>query len=174
MALPICRHSKAAMDIIVPKKLRAPSDSEIAIGAVAESDIYIVNEEAVAYLEITDEYIQHEVRQQIDVIKDIRRKYCSGSKTGIAGKKVLIVDDGIATGMTVLAAIRYLKLHNAREIIVAAPVASKEAVYLLEANDAKVIASFVPDTFTTIDSYYDNFEQLADSEITNIIDMYSI
>lgn len=174
VALPICRHKNMGMDLIIPKKLRAPFNEEIAIGAVAEDNIYIVNEEAVAYLEISSKYIREEVNHQIGVIKNIRDKYHSNYKPYIEHDNVIIIDDGIATGMTLLAAIRYLKLKGVRNIVIAAPVASKEAVYLLEANDAKVITCHTPEVFSSVSSYYDNFKQLEDEEVLDIIEKYSM
>ncbi|OGX19799.1 MAG: hypothetical protein A3K54_02730, partial [Omnitrophica WOR_2 bacterium RBG_13_44_8] len=119
----------ARLDIIVPRKIGAPFNSEFAIGAVMEDGSIYLNRTNIDSLGITYEYIESETSRQIDEIKRRIRFYRkSRSEPEVSGKIVIIVDDGIATGATIMAAAISLKKKNPARLCVAAPVGAPESV----------------------------------------------
>ena len=96
--------------------------------------------------------------------------YRQGKPLQVRGQTVILVDDGIATGYTVLAAIKYLKRHGANQITVAVPVASKEALSLIESLVERVVVLTVPEPFQAVSKFYHNFQAVADEEVVNILD----
>ncbi|MFZ5353913.1 MAG: phosphoribosyltransferase [Bacillota bacterium] len=169
----ICKETKKQMNTIVAKKLRFPYNDEIAIGAVVEDGLYVLNEEAVAYSNISDEYIKDELRQQIIRIDKLRERLKSARRFDVYDKRVIVIDDGLATGMTMLAIVRYLQLHRANEIIVCVPVASREAAYILENNGARVISNEIPNVFEAVGSYYEDFTQVSYESAADTLTKYN-
>ncbi len=169
----ICRESRLPMKTVISRKLRFPFTEEIAIGAVVEDGLYIVSEEAVAYSDITEDYINEELKHQVSKINNLRSRLRNDRDFEVFDKRVIVVDDGIATGMSMLAIVRYMLLNRANEILVAAPIASKEAVYILENNGARVVALEIPEHFEAVGSYYSRFNQVSIEEAADIIGKYN-
>lgn len=157
-------------DLIIPRKIGIPYNKEIAIGAVTSDGTYFVDEKYVNMLNISDDYIQNEVVEQINEINRRLEKY-KGNKEFplVKNKTVIIVDDGIATGFTILAGIKSVKEHGAKKVVVAVPVAPLDTVDQLKDSVDEVICLLIPDEFYAVGLYYENFEQVTDEEVFNII-----
>ena len=167
------------MDIVVSRKIGAPSNKELAIGAVMPDGIYFVNEHTVRMLEISNSYIQSEVENQKQEI-DRRLKEFRGSTVYdniLKEKIVILVDDGIATGATILAAARWIKerKNECKKLIVAVPVApaKSETVEMLNQIADKVIILFMPEEFYAVGQFYKKFDQVSDNEVKAILSRYS-
>lgn len=157
-------------DLIIPRKIGAPHNKEVAIGAVSADGTYFVNESYVNMLNISREYIEEEVSLQINEIKRRMKEYKGNEMfPDVKGKTVIIVDDGIATGFTILAAIKSVKKQGSKKIVVATPVALKDTVEELEQVVDKVICLITPDIFHAVGLYYEDFEQVTDQEVFRII-----
>jgi putative phosphoribosyl transferase len=162
-------------DIIIPRKLRAPHNLEIAIGAVTEDSTCYLNEDLIRHLEISQEYLDREKREQIEEIKrrtSLYTKFSLLNKVKDENEVVILVDDGAATGATIIAAARWLRRnHDLKRLIIAIPVAPKDTVSKLkkEADDVEVISSPSTVSFRSVAQYYKSFEQVTDEQVISIM-----
>ncbi|QZY54432.1 phosphoribosyltransferase [Crassaminicella profunda] len=157
-------------DLIMPRKIGSPRNKEVAIGAVTSDGAYFLNEKYVDMLNISQEYIEQEVYEQTKEIKRRLKKYKGNENfPEVKDKTVIIIDDGIATGFTILAAIKSIKKHGAKKIILSVPVASSDAIARLEASVDEIICLLIPDEFYAVGMHYKNFEQSTDEEVMNIL-----
>jgi predicted phosphoribosyltransferase len=171
--------SSSLFDIIIPKKLCAPHSEELAIGAVMEDGTTYLNDILVKELEVSQEYIE---KEKVDQILEIKRRsllYRRKDYTArevyniINGKTVILVDDGAATGATVIAAARWIKkTNNSRSrLIIAVPVSPIETLNLLkkEADSIEVITSPSTSNFKSVEQYYQSFEPVTDQQVIQIM-----
>ena len=165
----------AKLDLVVSRKIGAPIDPEVAIGAVMPDGTYFLNEEIMLTLEVPQHYIDTQVNVQM---KEIERRLISfrGSKEydmELKGKTVVLVDDGIATGATILSAAQWLKTkQNCQELVIAVPVAPRDTVDRLKqivGNSDKVVVLYSPESFTAVGQFYMDFGQVSDSEVKKIM-----
>jgi len=157
-------------DLIIPRKIGAPHNKEFAIGAVSVDGSYFINSEYVKMLGISQDYIEKEVLEQISEIKRRMKEY-RGKDTfpEVKDKTVIIIDDGIATGFTILAVIKAVKKQGAKKIILAIPVGPRETIEEFKEIVDGVICLYIPEKFYAVGSYYENFEQVTDAEVFKII-----
>ena len=157
-------------DLIIPRKIGAPHNKEFAIGAVSVDGSYFINSEYVKMLGISQDYIEKEVLEQISEIKRRMKEY-RGKDTfpEVKDKTVIIIDDGIATGFTILAVIKAVKKQGAKKIILAIPVGPRETIEEFKEIVDEVICLYIPEKFYAVGSYYENFEQVTDAEVFKII-----
>ena len=157
-------------DLIIPRKIGLPHNKEIAIGAISLDETYLFNEKYIDMLNISQEYIKKEVFEQTEEIKRRLNKYKGNENfPDVKNKTVIIIDDGIATGFTIQAAIKSIKKHDAKKIILAVPVAPQDTISLLEKIVDEVICLFIPDEFYAVGLHYKSFEQTTDEEVFNIV-----
>lgn len=162
------------LDIIVSRKIRAPDNPELAIGAVMPDGRYFLNQDLVNMLEVTQTYIHAEVDAQTREI-ETRLLYFRGSKNydnELYDKIVVLVDDGIATGSTIFAAARWIiRNQKCRELVVAVPVAPPHVVDKLkkEVSD-NIIVLYSPELFSAVGQFYENFEQVTDDKVREIME----
>lgn len=180
MAKIIATKLSCGMYMMIVKRLRAPHNEELAIGAIAEDGTTYFNKSLVDELKISDEYINNEISCQLQEIKRLSNMYYQGKNSFMGGehitindKTVIIVDDGAATGSTIMAAVRSLrKIYNPKRVIVAVAVSPKSTVNLLRSeglDHVEVIISPVDSNFGSIEQFYQNFEQVSDNQILDII-----
>ena len=157
-------------DLIIPRKIGAPHNKEFAIGAVSVDGSYFLNNEYVQMFGISQDYIENEVLEQIKEIKRRMKEY-RGVDTfpEVNDKTVIIIDDGIATGFTILAVIKAVKKQGAKKIILAIPVGPRETIEEFKELVDEVICLYIPDEFYAVGSYYVNFEQVTDEQVFKII-----
>ena len=180
MAEIIARKLSCNLDMIISKRLRAPHNEEIAIGAVVEDGTTYLNNTLIEELKISKEYIDKELSYQLQEIKRLSDMYYRGKKTLLDGKSVtvnditiVIVDDGAATGSTIIATSRSLrKKYNPKCIIVAITVSPRSTVDLLRRegiDHVEVITSPSDNNFRAIEQFYQNFDQVSENEILDIV-----
>lgn len=163
--------------IIIPRRLRAPNNQELAIGALMEDKTTYLNETLVEELDISPEYIKKEKLAQLEVIR--RRTQLYSGKTfnwnqnDLSCKTVILADDGAATGATIIVAARYLKANkNPRKIIIAISISPKGTINTLKNEDIdkiEVITCPQNRNFVSIEQYYQNFDQITDNQVIDII-----
>jgi len=168
-----------SLDMMISKRLRAPHNEEVAIGAIAEDGTTYLNKSLIEELKISEEFINNEISFQLQEIRRLSNLYYKGKKTLPDGKHftkdktIILVDDGAATGSTVIATVRSLrKTHNPKRVIVAIPVSPRSTVDLLkneDINHLEVITSPVDNNFGSIEQFYQNFSQVSDIQVLNII-----
>lgn len=169
VAAEVAKILKAPLDIAIARKIGAPFDREYAIGAINSLGNVILNETSIRELGISNEYIEKSVKEEIEEIKR-RLSVYRGERDmiDIKDKSVIIVDDGLATGLTMLSVVKGVKTNNPKKTIVAVPVASYEAVKRLE-KEAEVIALYIPEYFYAVGQFYEDFRQVTDEEVISAL-----
>lgn len=163
------------LGIIVVKKLGAPFNPELAVGAVAPSGIQYLDQNIILQNNIGQEYLDEETVRKRKEVEDRIKKYQSSKiKYQIKNKKTFIlVDDGIATGSTTLAAIKYLKqqITNNKEqkLILAVPVIAKETYDKIKKEVNKIVALEMPQSFNAVGEFYREFPQVSDEEVLKLL-----
>jgi putative phosphoribosyl transferase len=176
----IARKLSCRFDLLISKRLRAPHNEELAIGAVMEDGTTYLNELVIRELKISSEYIKSEILNQLEETKRLAQIYKYENKfflqdNDIAwkNKTIIIVDDGAATGSTIAAAIRSIrKTKNPERLIIAIPVSPKGTINLLKnegIDHIEVITSPQNLNFKSIEQYYRNFDQVTDNQVFDII-----
>lgn len=154
------------LDVWVTRKIGAPFNPELAIGSVDSNGKLLMDKGAAKLYEISDRYIREETRNQVDEIKRRYQAYRGTDEApDVTGKTVLVVDDGIATGYTMLAALQSIKDNGAGHIVCAIPVASPRVMNQLEQISDKVACLSTPSYFGAVGEFYRNFEQVSDEEV---------
>jgi predicted phosphoribosyltransferase len=165
----------AKLDLVVSRKIGAPFNPEFAIGAVMPDGSHFLNEDIKGMINIPPNYIEDQIKVQK---KEIERRLMNfrGRKEydmELRGKTVVLVDDGIATGATMVSAARWLKTkQNSQVLIIAVPVAPPDTVNKLKetlGNDDKVIVLYSPELFRAVGQFYKGFEQVSDTEVKEIM-----
>ncbi|NGX33356.1 MAG: putative phosphoribosyl transferase [Candidatus Anoxychlamydiales bacterium] len=158
-----------SLDIIVARKLSSPLLEELAIGAICE-DFEFLNEELIKGYDISDEYLKKEIEKEKNLANARETLYRQNKKPiYLKDKTILLVDDGIATGATMIAAIGALKKRKVKKIIVAIPLGPYFTIEKLNKLVAEVICPYIPDDFLAIAQYFENFEQVSDTEVIEIL-----
>lgn len=162
----------APLDIIVVRKLGAPGQPELGIGAVVDGDHprAIFNQEIIEQLGVSDDYIQAEIDKQLQEIKRRELAYRAGrAPVPLSGKTVIVVDDGIATGSSVRAALRGVRRAGPKRIILAVPVAPTETVEALRSSADQIVCLETPENFFAVGQFYRDFHQVSDEEVKQIL-----
>ena len=156
-------------DIVIPRKLGAPENEELAIGAVMEDGTSYINRYMVNALRIQQDYIENELARQATEIRRRSATYRKSTGYGIAGKNTILVDDGIATGATVIASARWARKRNPSRLIVAVPVAPPQSVDVLEQEVDSVMVLHTPRDFASVGQFYEQFEPVSDNQVMEIM-----
>jgi putative phosphoribosyl transferase len=178
----IARKLCCEFDIIIPRKLRAPSNEELAIGAIMGDGTTYLNEMIVKDLKISTKYIQEEKLRQLEEIKRRASLYCHGNRESTKfnnfnfnNKTIILVDDGAATGSTIIVAAKWIReTKSPRHFIIAIPIAPKHTVNLLKCEDIDCIEVITSPTFNfkSVEQYYKNFKQVTDEQVIDILAKY--
>jgi predicted phosphoribosyltransferase len=165
----------AKLDIIVSRKIGAPDNPELAIGAVMPDGSYFLNQRLVNMLNVPQVYIQIQAHEQIKEI-DRRLMAYRGSKeydNEFERKAVVLVDDGIATGATMTASAKWIKnKQQCKRLVIAVPVAPAEVLDDLNQVADEVIVLYTPEPFIAIGRFYEDFAQVSDNEVKEIMRKY--
>jgi predicted phosphoribosyltransferase len=160
----------ADLDVVLSRKLRAPGQPELAVGAVSEDGRVYLNRHAQEVLDLTDDYLVEERRHQLAEIsrrKELFREVWP--QAPIAGRSVIVTDDGIATGSTMIAALQAVKAQNPREVIVAVPVASPDRLEEVRRWCDDVVCLLSPEDFWAIGQFYADFNQVEDEQAIDLL-----
>lgn len=161
----------ASLDVIVTRKIGAPGEPEYALGAVAQDGEVIIDRQAAESLGVSREYIDAEIGRKRKEVKERTNRFRGDTPfPSLEGKVVVVVDDGMATGSSVEAAIMYLKKRRPKELIVAVPVAPADVVRALADGGTKVICLETPEPFFSIGEFYEDFGQVEDDEVRWILE----
>ena len=166
----ISKELNCPLDIIIIRKIGFPGQPELAIGAVSETGAVILNEDMVSSYRIPENYIDSEIKKQEEEIS--RRKILYRGGKGIPeldGKVIILVDDGVATGATMKAAIAALKTEKIKHLVVAVPVASPDSAENIKAMVDEWVCLDTPYYFTSVGSFYRDFSQVSDDEVVELL-----
>ena len=165
----------ADLDVVLSRKLRAPRQPELALGAVAEDGHVYLNHFASAMTDAGDAFIEAERTRQMAEISRRREMYRAvRPQVPVAGRTVIITDDGIATGATMIAALHTVRAGSAREIVVAVPVASPDRLDAIRASCDRVVCLHEPAAFWAIGQFYRDFEQVEDERVVELLRDYGM
>ncbi len=154
------------LELILTKKIGHPANKEYAIGAASLTDFFVNSHEGVS-----NEYIDKEIGRIRNRLQEMQQEFMGDARPAeLKGKTVIVIDDGIATGNTLLATINILRKREPAKIIIAVPVASKSSVQLLAAYVDELIAVHIPDEFYGVGAFYDDFKQLTDDDVKYFLD----
>jgi len=168
VGLEIAKALGAPLDLVMVRKIGAPGQPELALAAIADGahPELVVNEEVMRTTGATRDYLAREAERELREIERRRQRYLAGRRRApVAGRTVIVVDDGIATGATMRAALRSLRRAGPRELILAVPVAPPDTVERLRPEVDRLICLSTPEWFAAVGQFYDDFSQTTDEEV---------
>ena len=169
MAAEIARLLDTDWDVLLAKKISAPGNPEFAVAAVDESG-WVYRSDLVAQLDIDDSYLEAEKARLLAVMRQRRAQYeAITSHLDPAHRTVVVVDDGLATGATMLAALHGLKQQGASQTICAVPIGSQASVLAAKRVADQVVCLSTPEAFASVSQGYEQFEQVSDDEILELL-----
>jgi putative phosphoribosyl transferase len=161
----------APLDVVVTRKIGAPGEPEYALGAVTQDGEVIMDRQAAESLGASPSYLDDQVRNKREEVKERLETFRGDAPyPKLEGKVVIIVDDGIATGSSVGAAVISVKMRRPKEIVVAVPVAPADVKETLAEEGVKVICLETPGSFLAIGEFYGDFDQVEDLEVKRILE----
>jgi putative phosphoribosyl transferase len=170
VAFEVARVLGAPLDVIVVRKLGLPAQPELAMGAIGEDGVRIINRSVVIGEQVTEaEFMSVEHSERIELDRRARRFRGDQPRAPLTGRTAVIVDDGIATGSTALAACQVARAQGATRVVVAVPVAPRSAIPVLASEADEVVCLEAPDRFMAIGQWYDDFSQTSDEEVVTLL-----
>lgn len=159
------------LDIIVSRKIGAPDNPELAIGAVMHDGSFFANLDIIKILQIPDDYIKENIAIQM---KEIQRRlllFRHSKEYNLRGSTIILVDDGIATGTSIFVAIQWIREQNPKSLVVTVPVAPRDAIQKLkdEVGVDQVVVLETPEPFGAVGAFYEDFSQVSDDEVLRIM-----
>jgi putative phosphoribosyl transferase len=173
VAFEVARALRAPLDLIFVRKIGAPSHAEFGLGAVVDGahPQVVLNEEALGHVAVPPGYIEAETQRQFREIERRREHYLVGRRpVDLEGRTAIVIDDGIATGSTVRAALKALSQALPARLILAVPVAPADTIERLRMEANEVICLIAPESFYAVGEHYDDFRQTSDREVTTLLD----
>jgi putative phosphoribosyl transferase len=167
----ISRALEAPLDVFVSRKLGAPGQPEFGIGAVAAGGVRVLNQDVVRRLGIPDDYVQNITAQELAEVGR-RLRYFRGQRpeTEVVGRTAILVDDGLATGVTARAAVQALRLRKPRRLVLAAPVCAAQTAELFLRMVDDLVCLESPSDLGAIGFWYRNFDQTSDEEVVELLE----
>lgn len=168
----IARSLRVPLDVFVARKLGAPGQPELALGAVAPGGVRILNGRVVREIGVSDDWIEAVTERELDEVgRRMRRFRGARPEPEIRGRTVILVDDGIATGMTVRAAIRAIHEKGPRRVVLAVPVCAEVTAGALTSEVDALICLRTPSDLWAIGLWYESFHQLEDEEVVELLEL---
>lgn len=158
------------LDIVVPRKIGAPGNPELGLGAIAPG-VRVLDERMIRTLKVSERYLEEEIAAQEEEIRRRTDAYRGGRPpVSLAGTVAVVVDDGVATGGTAVAAARWARTAGASRVILAIPVAPREAVARLSKEADEVVVVATPEPFFAVGQWYARFPQTSDREVVELLE----
>jgi putative phosphoribosyl transferase len=159
----------APLDVVIPRKVGAPGNPELGLGAVADG-VEVLDGGLISALGVDDDYLRREVARQMEEIRRRTEAYRGGRRAAdLHGKVAVVVDDGVATGGTAVAALRWARGRGAKRVVLAVPVAPAEGVRRLRAEADDVIALIAPEHFFAVGQWFGDFPQVSDERVIRLL-----
>lgn len=172
VALEISRELEIPMNLLIVRKLGVPGQEELAMGAVASGDIVVLNRAVIHQLRIPKEQVTDAIRRERLELARREQEFRGGSPE-LRDRKIILVDDGLATGSTMQAAVQAVRSQSPRNVTVAVPVAAAESCARLRAEVDALICVATPPEFGSVGAFYRNFSQTTDAEVRALLDRAS-
>jgi putative phosphoribosyl transferase len=174
VALEVARALSAPLDVVVVRKLGAPGQPELGIGAIVDGDHpeEILNREIIGALHVSRDYLNREIQSQLKEIHRRRQLYRSGGpRVELEDRTVIVVDDGIATGGSVRAALRGIRRANPKRLVLAVPVGPPDTIEELRREADDVVCLGTPEDFFGVGQFYRDFHQVTDDEVIRMLEL---
>lgn len=169
VAAEVARALSAPLDVVIPRKVGAPGNPELGLGAVAPG-VRVLDEGLISGLGVSEQYLESEIAAQEREIARRSEAYREGRPPlDVRDKVVIVVDDGVATGGTAVAALRWARGAEARRVILAVPVAPASAVQRLSEEADEVVVLATPEPFFAVGQWYERFDQVDDREVVETL-----
>lgn len=158
------------MDVIIPRKIGAPSNPELAVGAMTENGTVLLDKRLIEQLQVSDYYIKKEsAAQKLEIQRRLKLYRGDVSYPSLENRDVILVDDGIATGSTMKAALASVRKRGAKTVVIAIPVGPPPTIVELQREADRVICLHTPESFYAIGQFYRDFAQTSDEEVTRLL-----
>jgi len=168
VAAELARQLDLPLDVVVARKVPAPGNPELAIGAVGQDNALSLDESLAACIGADRDWIQEAAaRASVELSRRVREY--GGGRCSIRGRTVIVVDDGLATGYTVQAALRYVRAQAPAHLVLAVPVAAPESLERVSPEADRVVCLAAPPGFMAVGQYYDDFAQVSDGEVRRLL-----
>jgi predicted phosphoribosyltransferase len=170
VAAEVARILRLPWDVFLVRKVGVPGYEELAMGAIASGGVRVMNDEIVTQLGLPETTVARAISRAADVIAEREHAYRGDrSVLDVRGRTVILVDDGLATGATMRAAVRALRQQGAGRLVVAVPVAAPEVCDALRAEVDEVVCAATPDPFEAVGWWYEDFSQTSDDEVRALL-----
>jgi putative phosphoribosyl transferase len=170
VAAEVAKALGAPLDVIIVRKLGVPQQPELAMGAIGEADVRVVNADVVRAVGATASVLEHvEARERVELEARAARYRSGRPRVDVSGRTVILVDDGIATGSTARAAIAVARAQGASSVVLAVPVAPPRTCAELAAVADHVVCLEQPEPFMAVGQFYRDFSQTTDAEVVEAL-----
>lgn len=171
VAFEIARRLRAPLDVVVARKIGAPMQPELGVGAIAEGGILVTDESLIRRLGLEHADLRPIIQSELNEMQRRIDEYRGGEELqDPKGRVSILVDDGLATGVSMVAAIRAVRRAEPERIVVAVPVCARETVRDIGGEADDVICILTPDPFTSVGFWYDDFDQTTDAEVIELLE----
>jgi putative phosphoribosyl transferase len=165
----VARRRGWPLDTVIPRKVGAPGNPELGLGAIAPG-VRVLDERMIRTLAVSDEYLERAIAQEEEEIRRRSEAFRGGrEQVPLEGKVAVVVDDGVATGGTAAAALRWARAQGAAQVILAVPVAPSAAVAKLARDADEVVCLETPEPFFAVGQWYLDFPQTSDQEVVALL-----
>jgi len=166
----IAKALHAPLDVYITRKLGAPHNPELAIGALASDGTAFLDQDMILSLGVPDEFVQSEIaRQRKEIARRMAAYRGTRPEPDLHDKTVVLVDDGVATGATVLASLRAIRQRQPRQLVLAVPVGAPDSISSLQKEADRVVCLYSPEVFWAVGSFYSDFNQTSDQEVIQML-----
>ncbi len=171
VAFEIARRLNAPLDVVVARKIGAPMQPELGIGAIAQGDVMILDQYAIRQLRLTEDDLERVIRSELVEMRRRLDEYRGDdSLPDVEGRTAIVVDDGLATGVSMIAAVRAVRQGEPDRIVVAVPVCARPTIRDVEQEADEVVCALAPEPFRAVGLWYDNFDQTSDAEVIELLE----
>jgi putative phosphoribosyl transferase len=171
VAYEVAKELGAPLDVFLVRKLGVPNHEELAMGAIATGGVRVLNDDVVDYLEISDDVIDAFTAIELEELERREHVYRGDRpEPDVRGKTVILIDDGLATGSTMRAAVMALRQLNPARIVVAVPVSSPETCDEYRMGVDEIICTITPEPFYGVGRWYRDFSQTTDDEVSELLE----
>jgi putative phosphoribosyl transferase len=170
VAYEVARALRVPLDVFIVRKLGVPGFEELAVGAIASGGVRVLNDDVVRALPNADEIIEAVTQRETKELERREQEYRDGRPAPeIANQIVILIDDGLATGATMRAAVKALRQRGAAKIVVAVPVGPPDTCKEFEDEADEVVCASAPEFFQAVGQYYEDFSQTSDEEVRDLL-----
>lgn len=172
VAFEVSRALSAPLDLVLVRKIGAPGNEELALGAVIDGaePKWVINQELFNQISPPPNWFEEEMQRQLSELERRRQRYCGQRPAPVlSGRCVILIDDGVATGATVRAALKGLKQSNPSRIVLAVPVGPGAEMEMLRAEVDELVCLAMPDPFIGVGCHYGDFDQTSDEQVIDLL-----